>query len=197
MQEPTGSHADLVFQRLDQAAAWPYTKREYLVRLAWEWVWLLLIRPSPRRAYGWRLFWLRLFGAKVASTARVRPDTRITFPALLTMGEYASVAGGVHIYNLGAVVIGDHSVVSQGTHLCAGTHDYTQPNLPLVRATITIGRGVWVAADAFIGPGVTVGDGCVVGARSVVCSDLPPGVVVAGNPARVIKARPRPTDSAF
>jgi putative colanic acid biosynthesis acetyltransferase WcaF len=74
--------------------------------------------------------------------------------------------------------------------VCAGTHDYTKPNLPLERPPIAIGSGVWIAAGAFIGPGVTVGDNTVVGARAVVMSDVEPGVVVAGNPAKVIKQRP-------
>jgi putative colanic acid biosynthesis acetyltransferase WcaF len=87
------------------------------------------------------------------------------------------------------VTIGNHSVISQDAYLCAGTHDYTQPTLPLLREPITIGHGVWIAAGAFIGPTVTVGDNCVVGARAVVMKDVPPGMVVAGNPARVIKQR--------
>src|SRR5204863_7653015 len=87
------------------------------------------------------------------------------------------------------VSIADHSVISQDAYLCAGTHDYTQPTLPLLRPPITIGHGVWIAAGAFIGPDVTIGDNSVVGARAVVMKDVPPGVVVAGNPARVIKQR--------
>ncbi|MEE9211386.1 MAG: hypothetical protein V3U29_01905, partial [Phycisphaeraceae bacterium] len=83
-----------------------------------------------------------------------------------------------------------HSVVSQDAHLCAGTHDYTQPHLPLQRPPINIGNGVWVCADAFIGPGVTIGDNSVVAARAVVTKDVPPGVVVGGNPAQVITHRP-------
>ncbi len=96
----------------------------------------------------------------------------------------------VHVYNLGPITIGDHTVISQDVYLCAGTHDYTQPDLPLVRPSITIGSGVWICAGAFIGPGVTIGDNAIVGARAVVTKDVPPGMIVAGNPARVIKVRP-------
>ena len=147
------------------------------------------MRPSPGRAYGWRRFWLRLFGARVASTSRTRPSTRVMHPWLLTLGDHASLGDAVIVYNLGPVVVGDHTLVSQRTHLCAGTHDYTRPDLPLLRPPITIGRGVWVCAEAFVGPGVTVGENAVVGARAVVTHDVPEGVVVAGNPAKVVKQR--------
>ena len=94
------------------------------------------------------------------------------------------------IYNLGPVTVGAHTVISQGSYVCAGTHDFTRPELPLLRPPITIGAGVWIAAQAFIGPDVTVGDNSIVGARAVVTKDVPPGMIVAGNPARVIRPRP-------
>ena len=71
----------------------------------------------------------------------------------------------------------------------AGTHDYTKTELPLLRERVRIGHGVWIAAQAFIGPAVSIGDNSVIGARAVVVSDIPAGVVAAGNPARVIKPR--------
>jgi len=190
--DPTRENAG-VYQRLDKIKGYPYPLRDYVCRLAWSIVQALLIRTSPGRAMGWRRFWLRLFGAKVGKLSGIRPTTRIVHPWLLTLEDYAMLGDGVTVYNLGAVTIGEHSVVSQNAHLCAGTHDYTKADLPLIRSTITIGRGVWVCADAFVGPGVTIGDNTVVAARSVVVKDIEPGVVVAGNPARVIKQRPRPT----
>jgi putative colanic acid biosynthesis acetyltransferase WcaF len=178
-----------VFQRLDQIKAYPYTRGEYLRRFAWSIVQALLIRPSPGRAMGWRRFWLKLFGAKVGKLSGIRPTTRIVHPWLLTLDDFAMLGDGVTVYNLGHVTVGQHTVVSQNVHLCAGTHDYTGPDLPLIRSTITLGRGVWVCADAFIGPGVTIGDNTVVAARAVVVKDTEPNVVVGGNPARVIKQR--------
>jgi putative colanic acid biosynthesis acetyltransferase WcaF len=119
----------------------------------------------------------------------IRPTTTIVHPWLLEMGDWSVLADGVTVYNLGPIRIGTHTVISQNTYLCAGTHDYTREDLPLVRPPITIGNGVWVAAAAFIGPGVTIGDNSVVGACAVVARDVPPGVVVAGNPAKIIKNR--------
>src|SRR5581483_1455684 len=89
----------------------------------------------------------------------------------------------------GPISIGTHTAISQGVYLCAGTHDHTNPTMPLERQPIRIGSGVWIAAQAFIGPGVTIGDNSVIGARAVVMKDVPSGVVAAGNPCRGIKER--------
>lgn len=179
-----------IFQTLDRCETYPYPKREYVRRFAWLAVQATLFRWSPPRAHGWRRFWLRLFGAKLASTSAVRASTRIMHPWLLSVGEYSSIAGGVNVYNLGPISVGDHTTISQDVTLCAGTHDHKKPWMPLVRSPITIGSGVWVCAEAFVGPGVTVGDNAIVGARAVTMRDVEPGVIVAGNPARVVKRRP-------
>ena len=178
------------FQRLDRCDAYPYTAGEYARRLAWQWAQRWMVRPSPSRAHRWRRFWLKRFGARLGVASTAKPTTRVMHPWLLTMGDYSIIADRVTVYNLGPVTIGDHTVISQDAYLCAGTHDYTRPSLPLQRTPITIGNGVWICAGAFICPGVTIADNAVIGARSVVTQDVPPAVVVAGNPARVIKDRP-------
>ena len=181
--------SDQPFQRLDQIKSYPYSLSEYARRFAWTFVQGTMIRFSPGRAMGWRRFWLRLFGAKLGKLSGIRPTTRIVHPWLLELRDYAMLGDHVIVYNLGKITVGEHSVVSQNVHLCAGTHDYTKPDLPLIRSEINIGRGVWVCADAFIGPGVTIGHNSVIGARGVVVNDIEPGVVAAGNPAKVIKQR--------
>ncbi len=180
-----------IFQRLDRTAPAPYTRSEYRRRALWMLVERCLFRPSLPRAYRWRRFLLQRFGATLAGSA-VRPTVRITHPWLLTMGEFTILGDRVTVYNLGPINLGNHTVVSQDVVLCAGSHDYTQPELPLLRPTITIGSGVWICAGAFIGPGVTIGDNAIVAARAVVTRDVPPGVIVGGNPARPIKQRPLP-----
>jgi putative colanic acid biosynthesis acetyltransferase WcaF len=176
-------------QRLDRSAGYPYAFSEYARRFLWNVVQRTFFRWSPTRAFGWRKWLLRLFGARLVGKVLVRPTTHVVHPWLLEMDDWSVLADRVTVYNLGPVRIGRHTVVSQDTYLCAGTHDYTVQDLPLLRPPITIGNGVWVAAGAFVGPGVTVGDNAVVGARAVVMTDVPAGVVVAGNPARVIKRR--------
>ncbi len=177
-------------QRLDQYATFHYEFREYARRLLWEICQRVLVIHSPRRAYGWRRFWLRLFGASIDRTARIRCGVRIVHPWLLTVGEWSIVGEGTVLYNLGPLSIGPHTLISQDVYLCGGTHDYRQPGLPLVRSAITIGGGVWLCAGAFIGPSVTIGDNSIIAARAVVVNDVPAGVIVGGNPARVIKDRP-------
>ena len=178
-----------IFQTLDRTARYPYARSEYVRRLLWNLVQATVFRLPLPRAYAWRRFWLKLFGAKLGTAAAVASTTKVVHPWLLTMGDWSNISAGVVVYNLGPVTLGHHSVVSQDAYLCAGTHDYAQPTLPLLREPITIGDGVWIAAGAFIGPGVRVGDNSVVGARAVVMKDVEPGVVVAGNPAKVIRSR--------
>jgi len=179
-----------VFQTLDRCASSNYTRKEYVRRMLWQIVQATVYRIPIPRSYGWRRFLLRLFGARLGHRAGVHPTTRIMHPWLLIMGDWTMIGPGATVYNLGLVSVGHHTVISQDAYLCAGTHDYSKPDLPLLKPEIRIGHGVWVAAGAFIGPGVTVGDNSVIGARAVVTGDVPAGVVAAGNPCRVIKPRP-------
>lgn len=132
---------------------------------------------------------LTVFGARVGRGAHVYPTVKITMPWNLTIGDHAAIGDGVKIYALGAVEIGDRSVVSQYAHLCAGSHDWRRSDMPLVKAGITVGDDVWVCAEAFIGPSVSIGDKAIIGARAVVTKDVDDNLIVAGNPARVIRHR--------
>jgi len=99
---------------------------------------------------------------------------------------------GVTIYNLAPVNLGYGTNLSQRVHLCAGTHDFRAWSMPLDARPINIGENVWIAAEAFIGPGVTIGDMAVIGARSVVVRDQPARMVCAGHPCRPLHPRPEP-----
>ena len=105
------------------------------------------------------------------------------------MGNYSCLSEYVECYSVEQITIGDEVVVSQGAFLCCASHDITSPIMELTYAPITIESQAWIAARAFIGPGVTVREGAVVGACAVVTKDVEPWTVVAGNPARVIKKR--------
>jgi putative colanic acid biosynthesis acetyltransferase WcaF len=165
-----------------------YSRREQLYRALWFFSELLL-RLSPRPCFGWRCWVLRRFGARVGENVRVFPTTRILFPWKLRIGDWSALAEDTRVYNPGLIVIGARTTVSHGAHLCSGTHDHTQADLPLLRPPIKIGDQAWICTEAFIGPGVRVGAGAVVGARAVVNQVVPPWTVVAGNPARPIGLR--------
>ncbi len=132
---------------------------------------------------------LRLFGANVGAHARIRPSVRITMPWNLSIGEHSSAGDRAILYCLGKVSIGAWSTISQNVHICAGTHDATHRDMVLVTHPIVLGDDVWVAADAFVGPGVTIGDRSIVSSRACVFKDVPPDVVVSGNPAQIVSPR--------
>lgn len=163
--------------------------RNKLARLAWAITWAVLFRPSPRPLHGWRRFLLRCFGAKVGQGAHPYPRAWVWAPWNLDMGEHSCLADGVDCYSVAPIRLGRSALVSQRAFLCAATHDYTDPDFPLIPKPITVEDGAWVAAEAFVGPGVTVGVGAVVGARACVVKDVEPWAIVAGNPARFVKRR--------
>jgi putative colanic acid biosynthesis acetyltransferase WcaF len=86
-------------------------------------------------------------------------------------------------------VIGNQVTISQRTYLCTASHDISLASHPQIEKPIVIENRAWVAAEAFVGPGVTIGEGAVVGARGCVFKDVEPWTVVGGNPARFIKKR--------
>lgn len=165
-----------------------WNRRELAVRALWE-LSQPLFRFSPRILWGWRRGMLRLFGARVGRNVHIHPTASVTIPWNLQVEDFVAIGDGVRVYNLGHVFIGRAATLSQGVHLCAGTHDHTRPDLPLIKAEIRIEDGVWVCADAFVGPGVTVASHAIVGARAVAIRDVTPWTIVAGNPARLIRPR--------
>lgn len=163
-----------------------------LARIVWHAVWLIAFRPTPRVLHPWRCLLLRLFGAKVGKAVHPYPSARIWAPWNLEMGDDSCLSEEVDCYCVDKIRIGANTTVSQYSFLCSASHDYStadMPHMPLVSAPITIGSRVWIAADVFVGPGVHIGDGTVVTARSSVFGDLPGGVVARGNPAVPVRQR--------
>lgn len=165
-----------------------YTRLDLFRRILWA-VATPLFRFSPRICFGWRRFLLRLFGATVGPNTHIYPSAIIYMPWNLTIGDDSSIGEWALIYNLGPITIGSKTTISQRVHLCAGTHDYTDPTLPLLKPPIAIGDQAWICADAFVGPNNTVGEGAIVGARAVVTKNVDPWAIVAGNPAKFIRKR--------
>ena len=172
--------------RLTSAA----TKTTKIKRLIWSIVEATLFRYSFHTWSRWRAFLLRLFGAKIGRRCTIRRTSKVYYPWLLEMGDISCLGDHSEVYNLGRVVIGQRVSLSQYAYLCAGTHDYTRIDMPLVTKPITIGDDAWICAKAFVGPGVTVGAGAIVAACAVAIKDVPTWTIVAGNPAKPVKPRP-------
>ena len=172
----------------------PFPKRVIVARYAWVLVQSTFFRWSPRPWHGFRARLLKWFGADIPEPSKVVvfPTVKITFPWLLRMEPRSMIGRCVTVYNLAPITLRYGANVSQNTHLCAGTHDYNQWSMPLIPKPIVIGRNAWVAADVFIGPGVTIGELSVIGARSVVIRDQPPRMICAGHPCRPLKPRTEP-----
>jgi putative colanic acid biosynthesis acetyltransferase WcaF len=181
------------YQRLDQFHLPPHFRGRsaFLVQLWWL-VQGTLFAWSPQFLYGWRRFLLRLFGAKIGQKVLLRPSARVTYPWKLAIGDYSWIGDEVVLYTLGEIEIGSHVVVSQRAYLCTGSHDPGQLAFDIYALPIVIEDQAWLAADVFVAPGVRVGRGAVVGARSSVFADLPAGKIAYGNPAVVVKDRPAP-----
>ena len=172
-----------------QEFANPHSLKNKIMRVLWGWAWLLLFRPSPRLMWGWRAWLLRLFGARIGRGARIYSSAQFWAPWNLSVGAGAAVAENVDCYCVAPITIEAGVNVSKYSFLCSAAHDIHDPAGALTSAPIVIKAGAWIFADVFIGPGVTIGEGAVVGARSSVYRDVEPWVVVGGNPARFIKKR--------
>lgn len=165
-------------------------RKHQIVRLLWTICWGVGARWIPRSmASGWKRFLLRCFGAKIAKTAVVYSSAKVYYPANLTMDDYACLASDVNCYNVAPIHIGKFATISQGAFICTASHDITTPTHDLITAPISIFEQAWIGAEAFVGMGVSVNEGAVVGARAAVFKDVEPWSVVGGNPAKFIKKR--------
>jgi putative colanic acid biosynthesis acetyltransferase WcaF len=168
-----------------------FSLQHRLERALWGVAWGLLAAWTPPPLHGWRRALLRLFGARIAPTARIYGTAKIWYPRYLSVADHAVIGPGATCYSMAPIAIGAGATVSQRAHLCAGTHDIDDAHFQLVAEPISVGAKAWIAAEAFVGPGVTVGEGAVLGARGVTAKDLPAWSVSVGNPARVIRSRNR------
>jgi len=158
-----------------------YDRRTQARRVAWALCWPIF-RCIPRPCWALRVWLLRMFGARIGQGVHVYPSVRITMPWNLHIGDQAAVGDHAILYALGEIQIGARATVSQYAHLCAGSHDIRDLARPLMTPSICIGEDAWICADAFVGPGVRIGNGAILGARAVAMKDLPEGKVGVGNP---------------
>ncbi len=159
-------------------------------RIIWAIICFILFKPFSIRIFRkWRILVLRMFGAKVSWKSTIHASVRIWAPWNLEVGDYSCIGQRVNCYNQGRITLKNNVTISQDSSLCASSHDYTNKSHALFLAPIIINDSVWVAAEAFVGPGVTLGSGSLVGARAAVFRNVEPWSVVGGNPAKFIKKR--------
>lgn len=151
--------------------------------LLWWLVQAIAFPLSLHNFNGIRSWLLRLFGAKIGQGVVIRPTARFTYPWKVEIGDYSWIGDDVVFYSLDSIRVGSHCVISQKSYLCTGSHDIQDPNFGLITSEITIGNGVWIATDCFIGPGVQIGANAVIGARSSVFGNIPEQQVCWGTPA--------------
>jgi putative colanic acid biosynthesis acetyltransferase WcaF len=167
-----------------------FSMRNRVRRQIWSLVWAALFRPSPRVWYAWRNLLLRIFGAQLGKGVHFNPSVQVWAPWNMEVDDYVGVGQDVILYSMAKIVLEHHAVISQGSHLCTGSHDYNSPNFQLVARPIRIGCRAWLCADSFVGPGAEIAEGCVVGARTVVVNPIrDPWTVWVGSPARVVGRR--------
>jgi len=161
---------------------------DYVKRITWS-----LVQPawylSPRLCWFWRRWMLRLFGAKIESKVRIFASSKVSQPWNLTVGYGSTISWDCTLYCLGEIKIGRKILISQGVHLCAGSHDIYEKGLPLQKKSIYIDDFSWIAAEAFVGPGVVIGKNVVIGARSVIMKNVNENEIRVGNPSRCIGYR--------
>jgi putative colanic acid biosynthesis acetyltransferase WcaF len=167
----------------------PWSATERFLRVLWEFCWFVFCLWTPKPLNVWRLFWLRVFDAKIHGTPFVHQRARITVPWKVTLHDRACVGDRTSLYSLAEIEIGARATVAQEAYLSTGSHDFEKPGMPLSAAKITIRDDAFVGARAFVLPGVTIGARSVIGACSVVTKDVPADVIAAGNPCRVVRPR--------
>ena len=169
------------------AASFPLRHR--LLRLTWSITWTLLASWTPPPLHRWRVFLINIFGGNVHPSCSIYSDVRIWYPPNLTMDRFAALGPGVECYSMGRIEIKAFAIVSQRAFLCTGTHDIRKSNFQIGARPIYIGANAWIAAESFVGPGVTIGEGAVLSARGAAFRNLAPWTVYQGNPAVAIKSR--------
>ena len=126
----------------------PWTRREKIGMLLWSLAWPIFCAWTPKPLNRWRLFWLRVFGAKLSGQPFVHQRARIAMPWHLTLHDRACVGDRANLYSLGEIEIHEDATVAQEAYLCTGTHDFSSPNRELQTAKITIGAGAVIGAMA-------------------------------------------------
>ena len=167
-------------------------RKDKIKNMIWGMVNASVFRWSPRVGRPFKLFrvWLvRLFGADIDWTCSLHPKCKIEYPWHLSMGRYSSLGECTWVYAMASIQTGDKCCIGNDVYLLTGSHDVARKDFMLVTRPIVVNSCSWIATGAYLLPGVTIGEGCVVSAKALVCKDVAPWTVVGGNPSKFIKKR--------
>jgi putative colanic acid biosynthesis acetyltransferase WcaF len=157
------------------------------------WLWylfnILFFKTSLFPFYRFKVFLLRLFGAKIGHNVLIKPLVNIKYPWFLETGNNVWIGEKVWIDNLAMVSIGNNVCLSQSCLLLTGNHDYTKPAFDLRVNTIILEDGVWIGAGAVVCGGIICRDHAVLTVGSVATGELESMTIYRGNPAVKIKER--------
>jgi putative colanic acid biosynthesis acetyltransferase WcaF len=167
----------------------PWTLKQRIKMLLWEYFWMLFCSWTPKPFNFWRIFVLKSFGAKLYGKPFIHQRARIQIPWNLIMHDKACLGDRANAYTLGVIEIFEHATVGQEAYLSTGTHAFNKKAMNLITKKITIHKNVFIGARAFVMPGITIGANVIVGACAVVTKDVLPSTVVVGNPAKFINKR--------
>ena len=161
----------------------PWSIRERVGMVAWDFCWALFCTWTPKPFNAWRVTWLKVFGARIYGRPFVHQRARIAVPWNIILHDGSCIGDRVNLYSLAEIEVGASAVVAQEAYLCTGTHDFNKKNFSLITSKIFVGEEAFIGARAFILPGVTIGRRTVVGACAVVTRSVPDRITVVGNPA--------------
>ncbi|MAZ54971.1 MAG: colanic acid biosynthesis acetyltransferase WcaF [Flavobacteriales bacterium] len=136
-----------------------------------------------------KVFFLRLFGAKIGKNVIIKPAVKIKYPWKLIVGNNCWIGENVWIDNLETVTIQDNVCISQGAFLFCGNHDFKSTSFNLMVDTINIESGAWIGAKSIVCPGITIFSHAILMAGSFANKDLEPYTIYKGNPAKKYKER--------
>lgn len=160
-----------------------------LKRLTWFLVNACVIQSRWIPSSGLRVFFLKLFGAKIGQQVVIKPGVNVKYPWYVEIGDHVWIGEEVWLDSLAPITVSSHCCISQGAYLCTGNHDWSDVAFGLIVKPIALENGSWVGARATVLPGVTIGEHAILTAGSVASSDLPARQICRGNPAVPVKER--------
>ena len=160
-----------------------------LKRLLWYYINIIFFKSGVLPIYGFKVFLLRLFGAKMGRNIAIKPYVNIKYPWHLTVGDNAWIGENVWIDSLAVISIGANACISQGATLLTGSHNYKKHTFDLITGAITLEDGVWIGAGAIVNQGITAASHAVLTSGSVATKNMEAYSIYQGNPAVKVRTR--------